>query len=309
MLRVYFMNIITRNPFLFLLVGIVFISFSPVLVLVSGTTALKAGLYRHLFGLLFLLPFVLSRKVRWYHGKWTVLLPVMAGVLFFVDLWSWHIAIGLIGPGLSTLIGNFQVFFVTLIGVAFLRERPPVRFYLSIPLALTGVYFIGNSADGVGSPQLTGMALCLLAALCYAFFLIINRKSQTLSKKISAEMNLLYMTLCAGTLFALAVGASGESYALPDTRAFAALFAYGLFPHFIGWIIIIRCLPLVNATVAGMTLLLQPVLTFVWEVLLLGRQFEPLQLFGGALAVAAIYLGTMKSKQAHSDSGSSPECQ
>jgi drug/metabolite transporter (DMT)-like permease len=153
------------------------------------------------------------------------------------------------------------------------------------------------------------MALCLLAALCYAFFLIINRKSQTLPRKISGEMNLLYMTLCAGTLFALAVGVSGESYALPDTRAFAALFAYGLFPHCIGWIIIIRCLPLVSATVAGMTLLLQPVLTFVWEVLLFGRQFEPLQLFGGALAIGAIYLGTRKAGSAHSDTGNLPERQ
>jgi len=51
------------------------------------------------------------------------------------------------------------------------------------------------------------------------------------------------------------------------------------------------------------------VLTFVWEVLLLGRQFEPLQLFGGALAIAAIYLGTMKSGAAHSDSGNSSERQ
>ncbi|MBN2714271.1 MAG: DMT family transporter [Deltaproteobacteria bacterium] len=290
------MDLITKRPLLFLLAGVVLISFSPIFVKASQASALSAGFYRNLFGGLLLLPLVLIRKDSWQRGKWTILLPLLAGVLFFVDLWGWHMGIGYIGPGLATLIGNFQVFFVTLFGVVFLGERLTVRFLLAIPLALGGVFFIGQSGHADDGHLLAGVLLCLLAAMCYAVFLMINRKAQSHKNRLSAEMNLLYITLSSGILFGLAMGATGESFALESSRMFLFLAAYGFIPHFFGWIIIIRCLPLVKATVAGMMLLLQPVLTFAWEVILFGKQFSPSQLAGCALAIVAIYMGTAKSK-------------
>ncbi|MBN2530869.1 MAG: DMT family transporter [Deltaproteobacteria bacterium] len=273
------------------------ISFSPILVKYSQATALAAGFYRNLFGLLFLLPMVVFKKERWYHGIWTVIWPSLAGALFFIDLWSWHTAIGYIGPGLSTLLGNFQVFFVTLFSILILKERPTLLFLLSVPLALFGVYLIAQDKNGANDYKLAGIMLCLLAAFCYAFFLMINRKAQSMPNRVAAEVNLLYLTACSGLLFAAALGASGESFHLKTSRAFWSLLAYGFFPHFIGWIIITQCLPLVKASVAGITLLLQPVLTFGWEVLLFEKQFEATQLLGGGIVILAVYLATVKTKK------------
>ena len=40
-----------------------------------------------------------------------------AGVFFSLDLWFWHRSIIYIGPGLSTLLANFQVFILMLVGI------------------------------------------------------------------------------------------------------------------------------------------------------------------------------------------------
>ena len=288
------MERLCKRPFLFLLVGILLISFSPILVKLSGESALRCGFYRHAFGFMFLLPLLLLRKERWQNGKWSVFFPLLCGVLFFVDLWGWHVGIGYIGPGMATLIGNFQVFFVTLLSMVFLRERPPIRFFLAVPPALAGVYMISQSGHDSDNHYVLGVLLCLMAAACYAIFLLINRKSQSMTNRISAEMNLFYITICTGVLFGLAILARGESFALETPGAFWSLLAYGFFPHFLGWIIIIRCLPLVQATVASISLLVQPVLTFIWEVIIFQKSFSPLQLAGGALAIVAIYMATVK---------------
>lgn len=281
-----------KRPLSLLFIGVVLISVSPILVKLSQSSALQVGFYRNAFGALFLLPLVLVKKEKWFHGKWTVLFPVIAGALFFLDLWGWHAAIGFVGPGIATLLGNCQVFFLALFGILFLGEKLSRLFLFSVPLALFGIFLIVRTQGEMGDGYLIGVLLALSAAFCYAVFLLIMRKSQSLERKISADMNLLYITISTGVLFGITMALTNSSFQLESQQAVFSLLAYGLFPHVIGWIIISRCLPLVRASVAGITLLLQPVLTFTWEILVFQAQFHWLQLLGGAIAIVAIYMGT-----------------
>ena len=60
-------------------------------------------------------------------------------------------------------------------------------------------------------------------------------------------------------------------------------------------------LPRVSTTEAGIALLLQPTLSFVWDVLFFARPMSATELLGAAIALAAIYLGSRApSKQAQS---------
>lgn len=283
---------IKQNPLAFLLIGVSLISFSPILVQLSKAPALQVGFYRNAFGLLFLLPLVLIKKDKWFAGKWTVILPLLAGVIFFFDLWGWHKSIIYIGPGIATLLGNFQVFFLTLFGFLFLKEKLTFQFVISVPLVLLGIYFIVHNPSQLGKHGVLGVTLGVATALCYSGFLLIIRKTQTFKKKISADMNLLYITVCTVSLFAVAMFVSKTPFQIETRLGFVSLLAYGFIPHFLGWIIISRCLPLVKAGVAGISLLLQPVLSFVWEIIIFQKAFTPLQIVGGVLAVTAIYLGT-----------------
>ena len=78
-----------------------------------------------------------------------------------------------------------------------------------------------------------------------------------------------------------------------------SLVCYGILSHCIGWMFIASSLPHVSTIEAGLSLLLQPTLSFVWDVLFFARPMTATELAGAAIALFAIYLGSRPaSKQA-----------
>jgi drug/metabolite transporter (DMT)-like permease len=73
------------------------------------------------------------------------------------------------------------------------------------------------------------------------------------------------------------------------------LLGYGILSHSIGWLLIASSLPQVSTTEAGLALLLQPTLSFLWDVLFFDRPLQMIEFAGAAIALSAIYLGSRKS--------------
>ena len=83
----------------------------------------------------------------------------------------------------------------------------------------------------------------------------------------------------------------GESFRIPDRQGWLSLIGYGVICQAIGWIIISHALVKIAASRAGLILLLQPTLAFVWDVLFFSRPTTVLDVFGVLLTLGAIYLG------------------
>ena len=91
----------------------------------------------------------------------------------------------------------------------------------------------------------------------------------------------------------------GESLAVTTATDAAWLVAYGILSHCLGLMFIASSLPHVSTTQAGLALLLQPTLSFAWDVLFFARPMTSTELLGAAIALLAIYLGSRPpSKQA-----------
>ena len=102
--------------------GAVMISFSAVFVKAAHVGPTMAGFYRVLFGGLVLALILKIRRERLFRGLTPLILTMVCGLLFSLDLTFWHRSIGYVGPGLSTLLANFQVFFLAFYGAVILRE-------------------------------------------------------------------------------------------------------------------------------------------------------------------------------------------
>ena len=90
----------------------------------------------------------------------------------------------------------------------------------------------------------------------------------------------------------------GQSLAVPTLADLGWLTAYGVLSHCLGYILIVSSLPQVSTTEAGIALLLQPTLSFAWDVLFFARPMTAVELTGAVITLAAIYLGSrQKSKQ------------
>jgi drug/metabolite transporter (DMT)-like permease len=84
---------------------------------------------------------------------------------------------------------------------------------------------------------------------------------------------------------------AGDSFAIPNYQSLSALLGLGLFSQTIGWVLIAYALPKMRASHAGLILLLQPSLAFIWDVLLFNRPTDTLNWIGLIITLAAIYMG------------------
>lgn len=278
-----------------LLAGGVVISFSPVFVKLAHVGPTAAGFYRTLFGGAVLLVLVAGARDRLWRGPGPALWACAAGALFASDLSFWHRSIGYVGPGLATILANFQVFFLAAAGMLVFGEVASRRLLASIVLAMAGLFLlVGREWAGLGPAYRVGVGLGLLAAASYAGFVLVLRKAQTLPTRVSPTANLALVSLVTALFMGVEGHLQGEPFAIPDGQTWMVLIAYGAVCQALGWIAISKGIVRVGASRAGLLLLLQPALAFLWDMILFGRPTTPVEILGALVALGAVYLGNTR---------------
>jgi drug/metabolite transporter (DMT)-like permease len=276
------------------------ISFSGVWVKLSHVTPPASAFYRVFFGSIILLAATLFRREMIWIGGRNLLLGLICGVFFAIDLTFYHYSIIYVGPGLGTILPNFQVFILAVIGIFFFKEKVRVLFLISIPLAFIGLFLIvGVDWGQLGRLDKIGVYFGLAAAVCYAAFLLSLRKLQTDQAILTFFYVLMIVSLIASAFLALEIFRTGNTFKIPDIQSFFALVALGLFSQVIGWILITNALPKIQASLLGFILLLQPALAFVWDVLFFQRPTSMINWIGVFIVLIAIYCGSLKLSQSN----------
>ena len=288
-----------RNPRLRLFAGAALISLSPVWVKLVDVSATTSGFYRVFIGAAALGLYLVFTRKRLQFAPRTWQLLGLAAVFFALDLWFWHRSILFIGPGLSTLLANFQVFILMLAGVLVLRQRPSVTQLVAVPLALVGLgMIVGFDWDSLPADYRMGVIFGLLTALVYAGYLLTMRFVRKDVEFGMPSREIAVISVAAAAILGVSALLEGESLIIPSLSDAAWLVAYGVLSHSFGYILIVSSLPQVTTTEAGLALLLQPTLSFVWDVLFFARPLTAVELAGAGIALFAIYLGSRQpSKQ------------
>ena len=277
--------------------GATMISFSAVWVKLAHVTPTASGFYRVLLGGIFLLIFTRVRKRSMVKGGLFSGLSMLAGIFFALDLYTWHRSIQYVGPGLATILSNFQVFLVPLAGVILYGEHLCIRFILSVPLAVAGLFMIvGISWEQLSPDYHMGIWYGFLTAVFYTGFLITLRKLQSHPSAPSAGFNLMVVSFSTAIFLGLDMARTHDTFVIPDIQSAVALVGLGLMSQTLGWLFITRSLPRIPAAIAGLILLLQPSLSFVWDVLFFHRETSAMAWCGVALSLSSIYLGSTSGK-------------
>jgi drug/metabolite transporter (DMT)-like permease len=233
------------------------------------------------------------RGVGWKDALWLVL-PAGA---FAVDLMMWHRSILLIGPGLATLIGNFQVFVMALAGVVFYGERLGWRYAAGVLLALYGLWLlVGTGWQALTPDYRFGVLLGVLTGIAYAIYMLSLRRAQMLRSALSPERALCLTSLICAAMLAFAVVGEGESFAIPDTQSWIALLLLAFVGQVVGWVLIARAMPQLPASTVGLLLLLQPALSFALDVALFARPSSLRDWIGLALSLLGIFVASQRAK-------------
>lgn len=279
--------------------GAALISFAPVLVKLTSVGPSTAAFYRLAIGGVALCTVGLLRRDRWSLSRVAFLVVASAGFFFAVDLVLWHRSIGLVGPGLATILANCQVFAMAGFGAVVLKERIGWRYAGGTATALVGLFLIFGRNWGELSPGYRwGVMAGLLAAASYATFLILLRASRLRSDGLATVPNMGVIVLMGALFAGVHVGVAGESFVVPSLTDWTVLIVYGVMTS-VAWLIISRALPAVEVSRAGLILLLQPSLAFVWDLLFFSRPTQAFEFLGVVLALAGIYLGSTTVEKVH----------
>lgn len=284
-----------------LLIGSVLISFSPIFIRLADVDPDLAGCYRMLFAVIGLLPLLLFKRERLLPEKKPLLLLIGCGIWLALDFMCWHRSIVLIGPGLSTLLANFQIFVTVLFSWLMFGERVSAKFMIAVVVAVSGLFMVtGVDFSALASSVKTGLLLGLLTAVAYSGYLLMMKQAMA-ATQVSGLAAMLVISISCGSFLGLVELASGGSFVVNDGRSLLALAAVGIVCTSLGWSLITSGVKDTPVTVAGLIILLQPALAFVWDVVIFDRPTGGIEYLGICMILAAVYFASPMNEKGKQD--------
>ncbi len=220
----------------------------------------------------------------------TMLALGAAGLLFAFDLASWHLGIGHTKLSNATVFGNSGSIVLMAWGLIALRRAPRIAEWAAFAAALAGTAILMGRSLEIGTATLAGDALCLLAGLFYAGYILILQDA----RGRLGGWSLLALTSAASALPVLAIAlALGEPVWPHDWRPLLAL-AFG--SQLLGQGLLVYSLRHFRPLVIGLALLTQPAIAALAGWLSFGETLGAMDLAGMALIAAALVLARAGEK-------------
>jgi drug/metabolite transporter (DMT)-like permease len=272
-----------------LALGVFAIGWSALFVRWSGVPGWTSAFWRMTLAQLVFVPWALaSRRTNTRRpSRKAVVAAVVAGVFFAADLALFNTAVMVSSAANATLLGTNAPIFVALGAWLLYRDRPTRSFWIGFVLSFVGMLAIVGM-DLLRHPKLgLGDAFAVAGAACYAGYLLYVRRSRQ-------EIDALTFSAISGVaaavtllLICLVIGTPLRGF---PAQSWWALIGLALVTQVVGHLSVAYSLGRLPVSVTSIALLGQAPITAVLAVPLLGEALSPLQLLGGGLVLAGIYV-------------------
>ncbi len=278
--------------------AVIAIGWSAIFVRWADIPGSASAFYRVLIASLVLLPWRATHKPAAAHrqspSRRAHLVAIAAGIFFALDLAFFNTAVMRSSAATTSLLGSNAPIFVGLGSWLLLRKKPHALFWAGLAASMGGIALMiwaaATPGDGGAARQsLSGDLMAVAAAFCFAGYILAVSKAResmdtlTLNAVSMASATLALLPIC------LAIGAPLWDYSR-DT--WIALLWLGIVTQVGAYLCIAYALGHLPATVVSIGLLAQAPLTAFLAALLLGEHLNALQLAGGTLVLAGIYIVT-----------------
>ena len=272
-----------------LLIGASMLGGSGIFVKLSDSSPSLIAFYRSLFALPFLYAWMKfeerndSSKIIW--DKRTFFFLVLGGLCFALDMSIWNWSLTFTSVANATLMANIAPVFVVIFGVLFLGYKIEIFFVVTLLLALIGVFLVILPGDQI---MVFGDSLGILAAVFYAGY-ILSIKDLTY---ILQPARTLFLVTIITTLCLLPISLIEADSLILSKSEFFILISYAIFSQTLAQGLITSGISKVSAHLSSLVLLMQPVAAAFYGWFFLQELLSPLQMAGGLIVLAAIYLAS-----------------
>lgn len=269
-------------------VGILSLSFSAMFVRWANAPGPVTAFYRLFFSVFLLFPFFLPRiKANPSIRSRLVLFPLLAGVFTACDLALWTASLSYTTASNATLLGNTSPLWVALGTWFILKQKLSAGFWRGLTFTLLGAALIMGT-DFILHPRFgVGDVMALFTGFFYGGYFLFTERSRTTFDPVS---HIWFVGIGATvSLFIINVVLHNPLSGF-DTNTWLVFLASALVSQLIGYMSLAYALGHLPASVVSPTMILQPVLTTILAIPLLGEIPSIWQGIGGAMALIGIYI-------------------
>jgi len=268
--------------------GLTVISFSAIFVRLAEAPGIVSALYRMLIGAILLtIPFVRNIRNKKPIARRGILLAILAGIFFGIDLAAWASGVVLSGATLPTLFANTNPIWVGIGAWLIFKEKLSAGFWIGLAFALSGAVLILGADLAVQGPISQGSLLGLVAGIFYGAYFLVAQRGRAWLDAISffwiGTITSAFVLLIASLIWQQPL--FGYS---PNTWLMFLL--QGLLIQGAGWLLLSYAQGYLKASLVSPTLLGQPVLTAFLAGPLLGESLRSSDILGGVTVLIGIFL-------------------
>jgi drug/metabolite transporter (DMT)-like permease len=269
-------------------VGVLSLSFSAMFVRWANAPGPVTAFYRLFFSVFLLFPFFVPKlgTNRFIRTR-ALIFPLLAGVFTACDLGLWTTSLSYTTASNATLLGNTSPLWVALGTWLILKRKLSSGFWRGLAVALAGAALIMGT-DFILHPRFgIGDVMAVFTGFFYGGYFLFTEKSRTTFDPVS---HIWFVGIGATiTLFILNV-ALGNPLAGFETNTWLIFLATALVSQLIGYMSLAFALGHLPAAVVSPTMILQPIVTTLLAIPLLGEIPTIWQGIGGVIALLGIYM-------------------
>ena len=272
------------------------LSFSAMFVRWANAPGPVTAFYRLFLSVFMLFPFFLWRvKRNQFIRSFSVSFALLAGVFTACDLALWTSSLSYTTAGNATLLGNTAPLWVALGAWLILKQELTRAFWRGLAITLIGAALIMGS-DFILHPRFgIGDAMALFTGFFYGGYYLFTEKSRAFFDPIS---HIWLVGIGASiTLFIINVVLQNPLAGF-DARTWMVFIATAVVSQVIGYVALAYALGHLPASVVAPTMVLQPVVTTILAIPLLGEIPGFWQVAGGTIALVGIYLVNQSHQRA-----------
>ena len=266
--------------------GVLCISFSAIFVRWAAVPGVVSAFYRVFIAALALLVLWLAHGPK-LPDRRTLLLSVLAGIFFGLDLAFWNVSVMITSAANSTFLAYLAPVWVGLAALFIFKEKMKRSYWPGTALALAGMFVILGQKNITGLRFGQGDILAVVSSFFYAGYLLTTQAARRRSG------TLLFTTFSVFSSTALLLVISlfkAEKLTGFSAKTWLAFLGLGLISHLGGWLAINFALGHTKASVVSVSLLGQPVVTALAAWPLLGEPLGAAQVAGGLLILAGVFI-------------------
>ncbi|HWD90699.1 MAG TPA: DMT family transporter [Mucilaginibacter sp.] len=280
------------NPKASLVLGILFISFSPIFVKLAVASPITSGFYRIFVAWVVLAPYCFIKGDLKIARK-DLLIALLGGIIFGADIAVWNISLTKISATISTLIANLAPVWVGLLSFLILRKKSGFSFWAGTSVAVIGMVILVGYQNILHLQFNIGIVYALVASLFYAIYIMITKD---ILKKISTVTFMFYNMIGASVFMLLICLTRGDELIHFSTPTWLYMIGMGLICQLAGWLTINYSLNFLQATRVSIALLSQTVIAGVWAALLLHEKLDLKEIIGSVIVLAGIAITFLKRR-------------